>query len=214
MARFIKESEAIEGICVSEKEVCESLQREDNFDYVGAFTRLAREISCGNFFLTRKIICDTQRLIVASQHKRGDRMLLKKHIGAFRDVSVSIGGTLRFPDNISNAMQELIASANEWIGNSSLPAHDKIQRIADFHFDFENIHPFADGNGRTGRALVYALFKNFRMTPFIFTNCDKHETYYHCFRRKEDMRWYFKIRAERAEEECGRIQKDYEKTKF
>ncbi|MEK7636183.1 MAG: Fic family protein [Patescibacteria group bacterium] len=211
MARFIKESEAIEGIYVNEKEIYESLLRGDDLDYVGAFTRLFREIRYGNFFLTREIICDTQRLIVENQHKRGERKLLKKYVGAFRDIPVSIGGELRFPDCISNAIQELVLDANEWLESWFLPAHERVQRIADFHFYFENIHPFADGNGRTGRALVYALFKNFRMTPFIFTNCDKHETYYRCFRRKEDMRLYFKIRAERAEEEYTQIQKEYEK---
>lgn len=43
----------------------------------------------------------------------------------------------------------------------------KLLAIMDQHIKFERIHPFSDGNGRTGRALIlYACFKE-NLTPFV-----------------------------------------------
>lgn len=37
--------------------------------------------------------------------------------------------------------------------------------VADLHVNFENIHPFSDGNGRTGRLLINALLLSGNQTP-------------------------------------------------
>lgn len=47
-----------------------------------------------------------------------------------------------------------------WYNNESADLHP-LERAAIFHIEFIRIHPFADGNGRTGRLLVnYELVKN------------------------------------------------------
>ena len=51
------------------------------------------------------------------------------------------------PEMVPSQMSELIYQYN----NSSL---NNIEKIANFHIQFEHIHPFEDGNGRTGRVLI------------------------------------------------------------
>lgn len=51
------------------------------------------------------------------------------------------------PEMVPSMMSELIYQYN----NSNL---NNIEKIANFHIQFEHIHPFEDGNGRTGRVLI------------------------------------------------------------
>ena len=56
------------------------------------------------------------------------------------------------PDLVPALMEDLVAFLNE----TDLPA---VATAAIAHAQFETIHPFADGNGRTGRALVHMTLK-------------------------------------------------------
>lgn len=59
------------------------------------------------------------------------------------------------PEDVAEEMAELLAELTEF------PTEKALTAAAYFHAKFENIHPFADGNGRTGRlALNYLLVQN------------------------------------------------------
>src|SRR6266536_2776574 len=51
---------------------------------------------------------------------------------------------------------ELLADLMTFVRESSLPV---LAKTAIAHAQFETIHPFADGNGRTGRALVHSMLR-------------------------------------------------------
>lgn len=73
------------------------------------------------------------------QYKIGDYVTGRGEVGAL-------------PEDVPEEMEELLADLQE------IPAGAELTAAALFHAKFENIHPFADGNGRTGRlAMNYLL---------------------------------------------------------
>ena len=61
----------------------------------------------------------------------------------------------------------------QWIDNlnyrlyQSKTDEEKIKHILEMHIDFERIHPFSDGNGRTGRLLIIYSLLEHDISPII-----------------------------------------------
>jgi len=54
-----------------------------------------------------------------------------------------------------------------WCNAANEETLDKVHLLAESHSDFEKIHPFSDGNGRTGRLLLFALALKLGLVPPI-----------------------------------------------
>jgi Fic family protein len=67
-------------------------------------------------------------------------------------------------------MQEL----NNWYNST-----DEIQfgKIVEYHYRFEKIHPFQDGNGRVGRLIMFRECLRNNIIPFIID--ERHKQYYY-----------------------------------
>lgn len=81
-------------------------------------------------------------------------------VGAFRDQQVWIGGALPHLAAFVPPHHELVPAAMDdlvaFTERTDLPL---LVLAAIAHAQFETIHPFPDGNGRTGRALVQAILR-------------------------------------------------------
>ena len=72
--------------------------------------------------------------------------------GTFRRVNVRIAGASTNPVQpylIAPKIEELLNDYSYWAKNMHI-----VECVATFHLHFESIHPFIDGNGRTGRLLM------------------------------------------------------------
>jgi len=87
---------------------------------------------------------------------------LHEHAGRIRTVQNWIGGSAYNPCTAvyvpppPELVPALLADLCEFCNSDSLPA---VVQAAIAHAQFETIHPFADGNGRTGRALVHLVLR-------------------------------------------------------
>lgn len=86
--------------------------------------------------------------------------------GQYRTMAVRVGRHLPPPPaQVSGLMAELL----EW-WNRTAPQWSPVISSAIIHFRVEDIHPFADGNGRTGRALaLWELYRRGFDTHHIFS---------------------------------------------
>lgn len=86
--------------------------------------------------------------------------------GRYRSIHVRVGRYVPPPaEDVSGLMFELL----EWWNNESAKL-SPVLSFAILHYRFEAIHPFADGNGRTGRALaLWELYRRGFDTHHIFS---------------------------------------------
>ena len=127
----------LRGLTIDKKSLKEHLEvigHKEAFEYV-------RKLVSENVEISEKVIKDIHYLVLAD--KKEDR-------GIYRRVPVRIMGAAHEPVQpylIIPKMEELL----EQYKNSK---EDIVTKLARFHIEFEGIHPFIDGNGRTGRLLI------------------------------------------------------------
>lgn len=153
MIEFTYNSNAIEGNTLTLKETAMALEGmtidkkplKDHLEAVGhrdAFLYV-QDIAKKDMPLSESVIKNIHALVLMNRPE--DK-------GVYRRIPVRIMGAFTEPVQpylIEPKMAELLQSDNERKG----AIHD-IERIARFHLEFEGIHPFIDGNGRTGRLLM------------------------------------------------------------
>jgi len=99
------------------------------------------------------------------------RILLEQHApqltGKFRDEQVWIGGSNYSPhgaDHVAPHHDRVAAAIDDWAAFAQRQDLGRLAHIAVAHAQFETIHPFSDGNGRTGRVIVQRMLRRSDLT--------------------------------------------------
>jgi len=96
--------------------------------------------------------------------------------GKYREVNVLITGSKHVPPMnslVPPRMRELM----DWLYSDEANDLHPIEKAARFHHDFVYIHPFVDGNGRTGRLLMNLLLMQNGYPITVIKNARRHEYY-------------------------------------
>ena len=92
-----------------------------------------------------------------------------KDTEGYRTIQVFIRGS----EHIPPAPEKIPNLMNYYVYNYNNNEQDIFTKIARYHIEFEKIHPFEDGNGRTGRLLLnYELLKN-NIPPVVISKEDR-----------------------------------------
>lgn len=95
--------------------------------------------------------------------------------GMFKIYPNYISGTefnTALPENVPGLMNQLVDNLSYRIEQATSD-EEVIKAILEAHISFEKIHPFSDGNGRTGRLIMtYSLLEN-NLPPLIIKKKDK-----------------------------------------
>jgi Fic family protein len=95
---------------------------------------------------------------------------LEQHAGKLREQQNWIGGSSYNPCSAAfvpppwDRVRDLLEDLCEFCDGEDLPA---IAQAALAHAQFETIHPFIDGNGRTGRALIHVILRRRGLAPVV-----------------------------------------------
>ena len=153
----------LRGLTIDQKPLkdhMEAVGHKEAFDFV-------RELVQDNVPMSERVIQQIHYLVLAD--KKADR-------GIYRRVPVRIMGAQHEPVQpylIQPRMEQLICSYAE-------STEHIVTRLARFHIEFEGIHPFIDGNGRTGRLLVNIELMKAGYPPIDIKFTDR-MTYYNSF---------------------------------
>ena len=127
----------LRGLTIAQKPLkdhMEAVGHKEAFDFVSELVKEKCEIN-------ERVIKQIHCLVLAD--KKDDR-------GVYRRLPVRIMGAAHEP-----VQPYLIVPKMEELLRNYLASEEHIvTKLARFHIEFEGIHPFIDGNGRTGRLLV------------------------------------------------------------
>jgi Fic family protein len=145
--------------------------------------------------LSENIIKEYHRLL-----KRGTSDSEKEwfNVGGYKKIGNTVAGIMTTPPpEVGNEMQKLI-------GDYTQKGTAGINDIVDFHYRFERIHPFQDGNGRVGRLIMFKECLRNNIAPFVIHDENK-GYYYRGLGEYANTQKYLRKACLDEQDRCGEI---------
>ncbi len=173
--RMTYNSNHIEGSKLSEEQtrlifetntvdVGEGIPVDDIIETVNHFRAIDYVIDTAEEALTEEIIKELHRILKQSTK---DSTLAWFAVGDYKKRANVVGGReTAKPKDVSARMKALLS---EYERLDAVTINDIIR----FHYEFERIHPFQDGNGRVGRLIALKECLRFGIVPFIIEDSKK-----------------------------------------
>lgn len=166
-----KDSSAIENIITTHDDLYKSELNLDSFNslqakevqnYISALKK-GFELVKNKGLITNSIIIDIQ-----SELEKNNAGFRKLPGTALKNAST--GETVYTPPQDINDINRLMSNLERFINDPTVSDYDPLIKLAIIHYQFESIHPFYDGNGRTGRIIniLYLILEELQTLPILY----------------------------------------------
>lgn len=136
----------------------ETINVDDIVETSNHFNCIDRIIDSANYVLNESFI---KQLHVILKSGTSDSRKAWFTVGDYKRFENEVGGKpTTKPADVSREMKNLLKMYNQQKSKT-------LQEIIAFHYAFEKIHPFQDGNGRIGRLIMFKECLRNGITPFI-----------------------------------------------
>jgi len=169
--REARDSSAVENIISTFAEVYQSSLFTDQFASPAAkeIHQYAKALKAGyqlvkkNGLLTNNFILQIQELVEGN--KAGFRKLPGTKL-----LNDATGEVVYTPPQDHDTILSLMSNLETFINEDTMMDADPLVKMAVIHHQFESIHPFYDGNGRTGRIIniLFLIQKNLLEIPVLY----------------------------------------------
>jgi len=166
-----KDSSAIENIITTHDELYKAQLFDELFK-----TASAKEVSNYAEALKHGFTLVQKQKILTANHILEIQKILERNDAGFRKVpgtalvNQSTGETVYTPPQDHDSIVKLMNNLIEYMNNPQIHDVDPLVKMAVIHYQFETIHPFYDGNGRTGRIIniLYLVLENLLAIPVLY----------------------------------------------
>lgn len=139
------------------------------------------EETTGHFIMFNEMLCSLNEPL---SHELIKRYHFRLKSGVFEDIANghAIGEYKKRANIVADVEtakpSEVCAKMSDLLSEYNGIEKHTIEDIAIFHAKYEKIHPFQDGNGRTGRLILFKECLKNRLVPVLVYNKDKTRYYY------------------------------------
>ena len=138
-------------------------------------------VETANHFRCVDMVIDSAEHTLSESFIKRLHATLKNGTTESRKSWFAIGDYKKMPNEVglreTTAPQDVAAAMRELLREYNASERKSFDDLLDFHYRFECIHPFQDGNGRVGRLILFKECLRSGIVPFIIT--DQWKMYYY-----------------------------------
>jgi Fic family protein len=191
-----KDSSEIENIVATHDEIYKASLFSE-----GLTNPAAKEVQDYSFALKQGFQTVRQQRIIRLHDIITVQQQLEKNNAGLRKLpgtdlkNARTGEVVYTPPQDAKLIEDLMANLIEYINSDELCDADPLVKMAIIHYQFESIHPFYDGNGRTGRILniLYLVAKGLLDLPVLYLSrfiiSNKSDYYTHLQQVRDKGKW-------------------------